>query len=381
MKELRVGRIPSLTWNRLGVNEGKVTGSLSVNTEFSFGEMELPAGCTCQMLTCAEAEEYLLLHAPAEEPEKVVAGKMPIWHPQPFATGLGPDVDRWFAGEEAKILLIETEENLGTLPVFLVDLTFSQYNQILIGQILHIRRGTKAEAVIRTSSEKRCEGMLGISTKAIVDDGAELGLTKIQTLGRGFTCVDDTGISVGNGGRLSLTQLCLGGGANYLGVQTELTGDGAEYDAKLGYYAGPTSKTEISYNTVQRGKKTKARLTYDGVLCQDARKSLRGTIDFRRGSEGSTGDEQENVLLLSDQLENKSLPVILCEEEDVEGRHGASIGQLDDAVLFYLASRGIPEREAVRMMVRARLGAVADRIPDPDLRTEVRTYIDGSAGV
>ena len=42
---------------------------------------------------------------------------------------------------------------------------------------------------------------------------------------------------------------------------------------------------------------------------------------------------------------NQTIPLILCEEEDVEGNHGATIGKLDEELLFYLESRGIPEAE------------------------------------
>ena len=103
---------------------------------------------------------------------------------------------------------------------------------------------------------------------------------------------------------------------------------------------------DINFNTVQRGTQTLCGMTFDGVLNDHARKTFRGTIDFRNGSAGSKGEEQENVLLLSNDVENRTMPVILCEEEDVEGSHGATIGQLDEQVLFYMATRGIDAAEA-----------------------------------
>ena len=64
------------------------------------------------------------------------------------------------------------------------------------------------------------------------------------------------------------------------------------------------------------------------------KKTFRGTIDFRCGSSGSVGDEQEDVLLLGENIVNKTIPLILCEEEDVDGRHGATIGRLPEDMLF-----------------------------------------------
>lgn len=50
-----------------------------------------------------------------------------------------------------------------------------------------------------------------------------------------------------------------------------------------------------------------------------------------------------------DDIVNQTIPLILCAEEDVEGNHGASMGDLDDATLFYLCSRGLSREEAERM--------------------------------
>ncbi|HCJ91382.1 MAG TPA: hypothetical protein DHV71_05810 [Acidaminococcaceae bacterium] len=119
-----------------------------------------------------------------------------------------------------------------------------------------------------------------------------------------------------------------------------------------------------------------------GVLADRAVKIFRGTIDFRNGSAGSVGDEQEDVLLLDEDVINKTVPVILCEEEDVDGRHGASIGRLSEDILFYLATRGIGEKEAQRLMLRGRLAGIARAIPDEETVKLIDAAIDryGSDG-
>ena len=61
------------------------------------------------------------------------------------------------------------------------------------------------------------------------------------------------------------------------------------------------------------------------------------------------------MLLIDDDVINKSIPVILCGEEDVEGAHGATIGKLDEELLLYMKSRGIPEKEIYEIMAKARI--------------------------
>ena len=81
---------------------------------------------------------------------------------------------------------------------------------------------------------------------------------------------------------------------------------------------------------LHEGKKTQSNMQAGGVLRDHAFKLYRGTIDFKWGAKGAVGNEKEDVLLLSNDVVNQTIPLILCAEEDVEGNHGATIGKLDD---------------------------------------------------
>ncbi|MBR6336749.1 MAG: SufD family Fe-S cluster assembly protein, partial [Ruminococcus sp.] len=120
------------------------------------------------------------------------------------------------------------------------------------------------------------------------------------------------------------------------------------------------------------GRKSTSAITVNGVLDGDAHKVFKGTIDFKNGSAGAKGAEQENVLMLSESADNRTVPVILCAEEDVEGSHGATIGRIDDKQVFYMQSRGIPEDKLYELVARARLAQVIKAIGDKT--TESRVY-------
>ena len=110
----------------------------------------------------------------------------------------------------------------------------------------------------------------------------------------------------------------------------------------------------------------------DVVVCDLYDKILRGTIDFRRGAKRGVGHESEDVLLFSPHARNRTAPLILCGEEEVEGQHAASIGRLDEAKLYYLRSRGLNDAQARRLMVDARFAPAIEKIPLEALREEVR---------
>lgn len=375
MDRIQVGHIPSITWNRLKTNAAVIEKApvldVSVDTTFQ----KLPEGVSVKTMSPDDAEKWMKAHAPEEEPEKVVASKQPIYHPQAFATGLGEEYDTYMRGSLREVHLLEVKDGAQIETPVLWDQTFYSGNQAASAQIIHVGEGASLTLAMTCRSSRKAHGTAAVSTKVLLEKGAKLALAKVQLLGKGYTHFDDLGAALLDKASMQFISLELGAGNSYTGAQAELVGNASAFQAKVGYIA-QDGTTDMNYNVVQRGRKTNCEMSFDGVLDHGAVKRLSDTIDFRRGSKGSYGHEKENVLLLADNIVNKSLPVILCEEEDMEGSHGATIGQLDQDMLFYLASRGIDEKAAQQLMVRARLGAVARELPEEKLREEVRDYIE-----
>lgn len=65
---------------------------------------------------------------------------------------------------------------------------------------------------------------------------------------------------------------------------------------------------------------------------------------------------------------NQTIPLILCAEEDVEGNHGAAIGELDEETLLYFAARGIDKKHAEDIMTRAKLELLTHKIDDEETK-------------
>ena len=60
-------------------------------------------------------------------------------------------------------------------------------------------------------------------------------------------------------------------------------------------------------------------------------------------------------MILSETAKSIALPMLLCTEEDVEGNHSTATGKVGPKELFYIMSRGFSEKEALKLMVRAKL--------------------------
>lgn len=160
-------------------------------------------------------------------------------------------------------------------------------------------------------------------------------------------------VECGKNAVFELVTLLLGDGNAYSDNLVGLCGDKSGLVAKVGYI-GKNSRI-IDYNIVVNhfGKNTNSEITASGALMDFSQKVFRGTIDFKNGSSGSVGSENETVLMLGENAVNKTVPLILCAEENVEGTHGATIGELDEAALFYFESRGIDKDTAQSIMAKA----------------------------
>jgi len=123
------------------------------------------------------------------------------------------------------------------------------------------------------------------------------------------------------------------------------------------------------------GRNTEAEIISSGVLNKNTEKVSRQTVNFISGCAGSKGAESEEVLLLDDDVISKSAPLILCTEEDVEGEHGASIGQPDIDVIFYLKSRGIAIEKIYEMLSVAKVEAALSRIGHEETTAMVRKFL------
>ncbi len=208
--------------------------------------------------------------------------------------------------------------------------------------------------------------------RAELGEGACLNLVQIRHAGKIKKTVSDIHVRCGKNAQFHWYRLIFGGRESYDNCSAELLGDGSSFTADIGFRLDEEKSCDINCEAIHHGKHTDSRIFSSGVLSGRSSKLLRGTIDFRRGCSGSEGSESEDVLLLDKAVRSRSVPVILCSEEDVAGSHGATAGSPDERLLYYMEARGLSPEDALKMLSRAKLEAVINRLPDPGLIKMVR---------
>lgn len=211
----------------------------------------------------------------------------------------------------------------------------------------------------------------GSALRVFAGERSRVNVTVYLTCGAGMTCVEDSGFILDDDARVTVRHVVLGGSFTATGLAADLRGDRSRIDIDTSYLGAGADERDFNYIVRHRGKKTECNLDANGVLTGTSKKILRGTIDLMHGAKGAQGNERETVLLANKGVDNKTVPMILCDEDDVAGNHGATIGHVRPEQLFYMGCRGLSEKQAEELFISAKLEDAAITAPDEQMRDNV----------
>jgi Fe-S cluster assembly protein SufD len=348
-----INNIPALTWNWLKINNAPFSYSGAVNGTDSPVYGILPEGVIYKADSDPQAGSYADIE-----------------------TGVGKNIDSVFSEAKVRTALITAEKNVSVSVPVRINFDLQDRSSTASAQIIRAEDGSSITVIIFYTSPENASGFQTIRTICSAGKNAHIHLVKVQLLGSSFLQIDDTGTICEEGGRIEVTQIILGGKETYAGVAAALPAYQSSFKSDTAYLCMDKQKLDMNYVVRHTGRKTDSKMTVKGTLRDSASKTYRGSIDFKNGCAGATGNEQEETLLLTPTVINKSIPLILCNEEDVAGEHGATIGRLGEDVLFYMQTRGISKTAAEQIMARAKIASAAALIPDETITAKIHTYLD-----
>jgi Fe-S cluster assembly protein SufD len=123
-----------------------------------------------------------------------------------------------------------------------------------------------------------------------------------------------------------------------------------------------------------------SREMFKSVLDNESRSVFQGKIIVRPGAQKTDAKMATHALLLSEEAEADNKPELEIFADDVQCGHGATAGDLDEDLLFYLRARGIPETQAQGLLIQAFVGEAIEGIEHAGLRDtlmeEVAAWLD-----
>lgn len=341
---MKANNFPSLTWNFLKIN----------NTS-----LEAVEGSQCEpVLSLADG-------VTAVEPGCQCFNSI--------ATGMGAEFDAAFDGLKLKARKFTVGAGKKTDTV---RLEYNADKENCLDEIqIKAESGSECNFIVVFKSSENFEGTIGARIRVIADENAVVRVGLVNLCRKNAKTFVSFGSKAADNATVETTEIILGGKDNIWGNHNLLEGYKSRFNGHNAYLVNDSESLDVNYVSLHTGRETESTMAVDGVVDGTGKKIWRGTIDFKNGCAESKGDEQENVLLLDPKVVNKSLPVILCDEEAVEGRHGASIGRLGKEILFYMQSRGVDEKTAQSLMIRAKVNTAARCLYDEKTAEEVMDFV------
>ena len=151
---------------------------------------------------------------------------------------------------------------------------------------------------------------------------------------------------VGAGEKLELTFVVLPGESRDIDVAIDLVGEGAEVSLKGLYLCGGDERVNFRILMHHRAPGCLSRQLFNGIAGGSSRVTFEGRIIVAPDAQKTEAYQENHNIVLSDQAHAETMPQLEIYADDVKCSHGATVGRLDDEALFYMRTRGVPEKDA-----------------------------------
>lgn len=156
-------------------------------------------------------------------------------------------------------------------------------------------------------------------------------------------------------------------------LDSDLVGDGSHAEVKVVAISAGRQTQGIDTRVTNKASHSVGHILQHGVIRERGTLTFNGIGHILKGAKGADAQQESRVLMLSDKARGDANPILLIDEFEVTAGHAASAGRVDPEELYYLMSRGLPQSEAERLVIRGFLGSVITAIP---LKSVQKEFID-----
>jgi Fe-S cluster assembly protein SufD len=236
---------------------------------------------------------------------------------------------------------------------------------------IQLGRGAKATIVKSFLGPSGGTYLMNAMTTVTLAPESSLNLTKVQRESPQAFHVERLDVSADRGAAFTHHSISLGARLARNDFRVDLAGEGSECSLFGLYEVAGQQHVDHHTSIEHRKPHCTSRELYKGVLDGRARAVFDGRIAVRPDAQKTSAIQTNKNLLLSKEALVHTKPQLEIFANDVKCKHGATIGQLDESVLFYLRSRGIGLAEARRLLVHAFASEIIDTIKTDAVRSQV----------
>jgi Fe-S cluster assembly protein SufD len=244
--------------------------------------------------------------------------------------------------------------------------------------ILLLEPGAELKIIEQFESAEKTASALNVMTQVDLAEDAVLEHIRVQHESDSVVLLTSTSVDQAAGSKYRYSGFDLGGGLVRHELDTILAGIGARAEFNGAFVLDRKRHVDNHVSVDHASAGCSSTQFFRGVLGGSSRGVFNGRALIRPGSDESSVHQSNANLLLSPLAEMDTKPELEIYADEVEASHGATVGQLDDAAIFYLRSRGLSDAQARRMLTAAFCHAVTDRLEDRSLAERVAGMLDAA---
>lgn len=280
---------------------------------------------------------------------------------------------------EGALITVEADAAIDT-PLHLVFVGTAVESELIgnLRHVLELRENAALTVVEHHRGSGNHRNLANHLLHAHLKPGSRLTHARVQAEAIGASVIARTEAVLASNTCYRRLDLELGASLSRHELNVSLQGDGAQAIAGGVLLADGRRHLDTRLGIEHIAANTRCELPWRGIAAGRGRAVFHGGIVIRAGADGSDAQLSSRNLLLSEQAEIDSQPVLEIHADEVKAAHGATVGSLDDNALFYLRSRGLPEAQARTLLTAAFCREVLDVLADDALTQQLAPLLDAT---
>jgi Fe-S cluster assembly protein SufD len=216
------------------------------------------------------------------------------------------------------------------------------------------------------------------ASEVYLGDGGRCRLAHFQDWGGDGQDVVDAStrvVRVGRDGYCKWIPIHLGGRLTRQHLELATAEPGADMRHRGIYFTEGEEHLDLFTVDLHEVGPTTGDTVWKGAATGSSRSSYEGLIKIRKGAQESHTYLQTHSMMLSPKAKVDAIPSLIVETDSVSASHGGTVGEIDEAMVFYMQTRGLSRQEAVRVVVEGYFEPIVIQLEDECLEGLVRERI------
>ena len=234
----------------------------------------------------------------------------------------------------------------------------------------------EADVIITDRAASQSRFLTNQVIEVVMGDGSHLSLYEVEETHLLCTRYGNVFVRQGKDSSLHHTSLTLFNGHTRNRLDVQLQGEGSEVTANGCVIADKMQRVDNNTLIDHQVPNCQSNELYKYVLDDSAVGAFAGKVLVREGAQKTVSQETNANLCATRSARMYSQPMLEIYADDVKCSHGSTVGQMNEAALFYMRQRGIDEKEARLLLKAAFITEVIENIPLESLRDRLHVLVD-----